>query len=122
MSIFVRCILILCALFLLHETTSVYAGWGTQKSRASQAGLASKPSKTYRVGEAFRASEVVLRVRKGGRYTYYRGNDLRFWANTVPIRQGYRFKEPGRKVITVKKGNYKAVYYIYVYSNNSIWK
>lgn len=63
-----------------------------------------------------------MRVRKGGRSRYYRGNELRFWANSVPIRQGYRFKEAGKKVITVKKGNYKAVYYIRVYDRNSMWR
>lgn len=48
------------------------------------------------------------------KFTYYKGNQLQFWANGNPISNGYRFKEPGKKSIVVKKNGKSTQYTIQV--------
>ena len=66
-------------------------------------------AETYTVGEAFRSKEVGLNYYKNNSVRYY-GDKLEFWANGVPIKDGYKFTEVGQKVITVKRGDWKATY------------
>lgn len=71
------------------------------------------PTKTYAKGEAFRSNEVSLEYHKNNRLNNYTGN-LEFWANGVPIENGYKFTEVGQKVITVKGGDWVATYELQV--------
>lgn len=56
-----------------------------------------------------------MRVWKNGLYSVsYRGNALQFSANGTRIKEGYRFKEPGRKLVKAWRGNAKISYTITV--------
>lgn len=52
-------------------------------------------NRIYKVGEAFQTENIGIFVYGDrGRYKYYGHKQLRYWANGVPISDGYRFKEP----------------------------
>ena len=77
--------------------------------------LVGSPSKSYRVGEAFRASEVRMEVTEpSGRKRKVSGRDLQITANGVRVGEGYRFKERGAKNMTVRYGNSRVSYSLYV--------
>jgi len=70
-------------------------------------------TKTYTKGEAFRSHEASLEYHMNNRVHNYTGN-LGFWANGVPIENGYKFMEVGQKLITVKGGEWVATYELQV--------
>lgn len=73
-------------------------------------------NRIYKVGEAFQTENIGIFVYGDrGRYKYYGHKQLRYWANGVPISDGYRFKEPGKKNITVKYKDKQANYEIQVF-------
>lgn len=68
------------------------------------------PSYVYKVGEAYRAREVGIIIYIRNKTRYYSDNTVKYFANNVPIYNGYKFKEPGNKTIVLKRGKYQAQY------------
>ncbi|MEG1973204.1 MAG: bacterial Ig-like domain-containing protein [Oscillospiraceae bacterium] len=66
------------------------------------------------MGEAFRSGEVGLNIYPESGGPQYFGDHLEFWANGVPIENGYKFKEVGQKNITVKRYDKQASYQLQV--------
>lgn len=60
-------------------------------------------TRVYKVGEAFRTHDVGMDIYYARNRSRYHGHkELQYWANGVLIAEGYQFKTPGRKIITVK--------------------
>lgn len=75
--------------------------------------------RTYKVGEAFQTTNTGIFVYADrGRYKYYGHKQLKYWANGVPITEGYKFKSPGKKTITVKYHDKTSHYEIQVFPTN----
>ena len=55
------------------------------------------------MGEPFRTNDVGMHIYYAKNRSKYHGHrELKYWANGVPIHEGYRFKTPGKKTITIK--------------------
>lgn len=107
---FISILLGLCFMFTMVPVTVLAANVCPSPDKTSRA---SGGAKTYTKGEAFRSNEVKLEYQVNKKFTAYKGN-LEFWANGVPITNGYKFTEVGQKVITVKGGKWVATYELQV--------
>ncbi len=114
-KIFILLAMIMAIMFVMPQQTSVVEAKcplipdpGTIEVLAT--------NRTYKVGEAFKTENIGIFVYGDrGRYKYYGHKQLKYWANGVPISAGYRFKQPGKKNITVKYKDKQANYEIQVF-------
>lgn len=109
---FVRILLVLFVLFGMMPAT-VFAAKSCPMASPDGTTRVWGVTKTYAKGEAFRSNEASLEYHIGNRVHSY-GGKLEFWANGVPIENGYKFTEVGQKLITVKGGEWVATYELQV--------
>lgn len=105
--------LLLSIIFCLQPMTALAAAWCPFDRPEGTAEIWGTVSYTYEVGEAFRTWEVGLNIYGKKGFQYY-GDNLEFWANGVPISDGYQFQTVGNKVITVKRYDKQAQYVLQV--------
>lgn len=105
--------LLLSIIICLQSITAFADTWCPLSQPEGTAEIWGTVSYTYEVGEPFRTGEVGLNIygKKGVRYY---GDNLEFWADGVPISDGYRFQTVGNKVITVKRYDKQAQYVLQV--------
>ncbi|MDD2972073.1 MAG: bacterial Ig-like domain-containing protein [Lachnospiraceae bacterium] len=79
-------------------------------SAAENAKVVVNGSRTYQVGEAFRAGEVQLWINAGGAWNICDSSKVEIYANGNRISNGYCFKEAGKKTMVLKCNGYRAQY------------
>ncbi len=109
---FMSMLLVLGVMFTMASTTA-FAAEDCPMPSPDGTTRAWGMTKTYAKGEAFRSSEVSLEYHLNKKVNSYKGT-LEFWANGVPIKDGYKFTEVGQKVITVRGGKWTATYELQV--------
>lgn len=109
---FMSILLVLCMMLSIVPITA-FAAVGCPMASPDGTTRVWGVTKTYTKGEAFRSSEASLEYHLNKRVHIYNGR-LEFWANGVPIEDGYQFTEVGQKVITVKGGEWVAAYELQV--------
>lgn len=106
-------LLILLLLTGIHLPTKSEAGCPLGQPKGTVRAYAMQ--RVYTVGEAFRTQNIGMFIYwQANRSKYYGHRQIRYLANNVPIYDGYRFREPGKKYITLKYKNKQVVYEIVV--------